>query len=177
MPTTSRPLYLYLQRPDNGVWVTVGRYRAGAPGEGTFRYAPSYVEAGLAWPIDPVNLRFLPDLEVAAPRYRGLHDVLRDTCPDAWGQSLLRREHNLPANAPPLQYLQKAGNLDRWGAIAVGASVRIPQAGLGSPSPPRHSRENPFPADTDCQRWRCAAEGHGTGRQHAVVAGQARDCF
>lgn len=136
MPTTSRPLYVYLQRPDNGVWVTVGRYRAGAPGEGTFRYAPSYVEAGLAWPIDPVNLRFLPDLEVAAPRYRGLHDVLRDTCPDAWGQSLLRREHNLPANAPPLQYLQKAGNLDRWGAIAVGASVRIPQAGLGSPSPP-----------------------------------------
>ena len=136
MPIISRPLYVYLQRPDNGVWVTVGRYRAGAPGEGTFRYAPSYVDAGLAWPIDPVNLRFLPDLEVAAPRYRGLHDVLRDTCPDAWGQSLLRQEHNLPDNAPPLQYLQKAGNLDRWGALAVGASIKIPQAGLGSPSPP-----------------------------------------
>ena len=91
----------------------------------------------MAWSIDPVNLRFLPDLDFAAPRYRGLHDVLRDTCPDAWGQALLRREHNLPANAPPLQYLQKASNLDRWGAIAVGTSAKIPQSSLGSPVPPQ----------------------------------------
>ena len=25
--TTSRPLFVYLQRPDSGEWVTVGRYR------------------------------------------------------------------------------------------------------------------------------------------------------
>ena len=141
MPSISRPvarpLYVYLQRPDNGEWVTVGRYQASTPGEGAFRYAPSYVDAGMTWSIDPVNLRFLPDLDIAAPRYRGLHDVLRDTCPDAWGQALLRREHNLPANAPPLLYLRKASNLDRWGALAVGASVKVPQSSLGNPPPPQ----------------------------------------
>lgn len=99
MASTSRPLYVYLQRPDTGEWVTVGRYRTDAAGTGHFLYAPSYAEAGLAWAIDPVNLPFLPGADVVAPRYQGLHDVLRDACPDAWGQALLRREHNLPADA------------------------------------------------------------------------------
>ena len=60
MLTISRPLFVYMQRPDTGEWVTVGRYLAGAPGQATFKYAPSYVDAGLSWSIDPVNLPFLP---------------------------------------------------------------------------------------------------------------------
>ena len=28
MPITSKPLFIYLQRPDTGEWVTVGRYLA-----------------------------------------------------------------------------------------------------------------------------------------------------
>ena len=96
---TSRPLYVYLQRPDDGAWVTVGRYVASAPGEGTFMYAPSYADAGLAWAIDPVNLPFVPGTQYRTRHYQGLHDVLRDACPDAWGQALLRREYNLPADA------------------------------------------------------------------------------
>lgn len=137
MTNISKPLYVYLQRPDNGEWVTVGRYKAGLTGEGLFRYAPSYIDAGLTWSIDPVNLPLVPGLEMAAPRYRGLHDVLRDACPDAWGQMLLRREHQLPQDAPPLHYLQKAGNADRWGALAVGNSVTIPKSNLNSPSLPQ----------------------------------------
>jgi serine/threonine-protein kinase HipA len=137
MMPISKPLYVYLQRPDNGAWVTVGRYRAGADGEGSFRYAPSYVDAGLAWSIDPRNLPFLPDTEAPAPRYRGLHDVLRDACPDAWGQALLRREHNLPEGAPPLQYLLKASNLDRWGALAVGPGIKPPAATMNTPGLPQ----------------------------------------
>jgi serine/threonine-protein kinase HipA len=51
---TSKPLYVYLQRPDNGEWVTVGRYRKSAEADGgKFRYAPSYAEAGLDWSVDP----------------------------------------------------------------------------------------------------------------------------
>lgn len=115
----------------------MGRYRTGATGQGFFRYAPSYIDAGLGWSIDPVNLPLVPGLEMAAPRYRGLHDVLRDACPDAWGQMLLRREHLLPQHAPPLQYLQKAGNADRWGALAVGSSVTIPKSKLNSPALPQ----------------------------------------
>ena len=73
------------------------------------------------------------------PRYQGLHDVLRDACPDAWGQGLLRREHNLPEDAPPLQYLLKASNLDRWGALAVGASAKPPDAKANNPGLPQLS--------------------------------------
>ncbi|GAA4024678.1 HipA domain-containing protein [Actimicrobium antarcticum] len=128
MLSISKPIYIYLQRPDSGEWVTVGRYKAGQPGEGFFKYAPSYLDAGLAWAIDPRNLPFLPGTEVTAPRYQGLHDVLRDACPDAWGQALLRREHTLPEDASLLHYLLKASNLDRWGALAVGPSAKPPDA-------------------------------------------------
>jgi serine/threonine-protein kinase HipA len=140
MMTTSKPLFIYLQRPDTGEWVTVGRYLLGAPGQATFKYAPSYVDAGLTWSIDPVNLPFLPDVEVPAQRYRGLHDVLRDACPDAWGQALLRREHNLSENAAPLEYLRKASNFERWGALAVGPSPKPPTAAFDSPSLPQLSQ-------------------------------------
>ena len=136
MPIISRPLYVYLQRPDDGTWVTAGRYMASAAGEGTFVYAPSYVDGGLAWAIDPVNLPFVPGVQYRTRHYQGLHDVLRDASPDAWGQGLLRREHNLPGNAPPLQYLIKAGNIDRWGALAVGTTPRFSGAVLNSPPLP-----------------------------------------
>lgn len=137
MLNISKPVFVYLQRPDSGEWVTVGRYRRGGPGEGFFLYAPSYAEAGLAWSIDPKNLPFLPGEDAPAPRYQGLHDVLRDACPDAWGQALLRREHNLPEDASPLQYLLKASNLDRWGALAVGTSTKPPGATMGHPTLPQ----------------------------------------
>ena len=134
MLITFKPLFIYLQRPDNGEWVTVGRYQAGpVPGDGRFKYAPSYVDAGLRWSIDPINLPFRPELERPAPRYQGLHDVLRDACPDAWGQALLRREHNLPEGTSLARYLILASNADRWGALAVGTRPAPSVAQLSSP--------------------------------------------
>lgn len=134
MANTSKPLFVYLQRPDNGEWVTAGRYQAGpVAGTGKFKYAPSYVDAGLAWAIDPVNLPFRPGDERLAPRYNGLHDVLRDACPDAWGQALLRREHNLPERTHLSRYLILANNADRWGALAVGTRPAPSVAELSNP--------------------------------------------
>jgi serine/threonine-protein kinase HipA len=131
-------LYVYLQRPDNGQWVVLGRYRAdAATGGGQFRYANSYADAGLSWSIDPVNLPFLPGRDFLAQRYQGLHDVLRDACPDAWGQALLRRKHALPTVCPALRFLQLAGNEDRWGALAVGTSRTPSVAHLRSPRLPQ----------------------------------------
>lgn len=121
--TISKPLYVYLQRPDTGEWVTVGRYaRQGENGPGMFLYAPSYIDAGLPWSIDPVNLPLIGGIEHPGHRYRGLHDVLRDTCPDAWGRQLLQREHQLPENSHDSDYLRLARNGDRWGALATGVS-------------------------------------------------------
>lgn len=193
MLSTSKPLYVYLQRPDTGAWVTVGRYKTGKPEEGMFKYAPSYFDAGLAWSIDPRNLPFLPGADFPAPRYRGLHDVLRDACPDAWGQALLRREGNLPDNALPLQYFLKASNLDRWGALAVGASISPPDAKMNNPTLPQldqvveelnalAERRPPLRAKIRSRLVQTvsmgggAAESHGAGRRWSVLAGEARDC-
>ena len=137
IPTISKPLYIYLQRPDTGEWVTVGRYKLKQSGVGSFKYAPSYCDAGFTWAIDPKNLPFMPDTEIPASRYQGLHDVLRDAGPDAWGQALLRREANLPENASPLDYLRKASNLDRWGALALGSSIKPPAAQINTPGLPQ----------------------------------------
>lgn len=134
MLNTSKALFVYLQRPDNGEWVTVGRYQAGpVAGKGRFKYAPSYVDAGLTWSIDPVNLPFRPEDDRPAPRYNGLHDVLRDACPDSWGQALLRREHNLPEGTLLARYLILASNADRWGALAVGTRPAPSVAQLSNP--------------------------------------------
>ena len=62
--STSKPLYIYLQRPDSGEWVTVGRYQSGQDGTGRFRYAPSYLESDATLSIDPVNLPVLADIEM-----------------------------------------------------------------------------------------------------------------
>jgi len=120
--TTSKPLFIYLQRPDTGTWVTVGRYLRDADGTGRFRYAPTYLEASLPWSIDPVNLPLVGGIEHLAYRYQGLHDALRDTCPDAWGRLLLQREFHLPDSAHDSDYLRVARNGDRWGALAVGTT-------------------------------------------------------
>lgn len=119
-------LYVHLQRPDNGEWITVGRYtlnRAQHNNErstGQFVYAPSYIEAGHPWIIDPINLPRL-DREVIypAPRYDGMIDVLRDISPDAWGKLLLQRAYQLPHTAHEIDYLMHASNADRWGALTV----------------------------------------------------------
>lgn len=120
---TSKALFVYLQRPDTGTWITVGRYTLDeSTRTGVFRYAPRYLEAGTTWSIDPVNLPLLPGIDQLAPRYEGLHDVLRDACPDSWGQMLLRRKYHLPDEVHASSYLRLAKNGDRWGALAVGTS-------------------------------------------------------
>lgn len=89
---------------------------------GVFQYAPSYVRAGLTWSIDPVGLPFIPGERFLARRYRGLHDALRDASPDAWGQAVLRKEHQFAEGTPPARFLRIASNDERWGALAVGSS-------------------------------------------------------
>ncbi len=132
MPTSSYPLFVYLQRPDTGDWVTVGRYA-----ESLFRYADSYLDAGCRWSIDPVNLPLQAGAKLPAPRYGGLHDALRDAGPDAWGKMLLQHEHGLTDLTHESRYLQLAGNTDRWGALAFGASKKPSVAHIATPKLPQ----------------------------------------
>ena len=125
-------LFVYLQRPDNGTWVTAGQVRTEADGVATFVYMRSYIEAGCTWSIDPVNLPFRADHALVAPRYAWLHDVLRDAGPDAWGQLLLRLAHDV-AHISPLRYLLLSDNAHRWGALAIGASKRPSVPSISTP--------------------------------------------
>ncbi|WP_275272387.1 type II toxin-antitoxin system HipA family toxin, partial [Limnobacter sp. P1] len=135
-----RPLYVYMQRPDTEQWLTVGAYWFDETSSlGRFKYAPSYEEAGHAWVIDPVNLirQGIPGEVYIARRYQGLHDVLRDACPDSWGQAVLKKLHGLSGNPSPLTYLKIASNADRWGALAVGSSPKPSVAALATPRLPK----------------------------------------
>ncbi len=132
----AQPLYVYLQRPDTGEWVTVGRYlltKGSSESMGSFRYAPSYLAAGHTWSIDPINLPLMAEMEFAAPRYDGLPDALRDACPDAWGKALIERAYGVPSGAHESRYLLLAGNADRWGALAVGVHKKPSIAALSAP--------------------------------------------
>ena len=134
MTTSKRTheLYVYLQLPDSGEWAVVGRYRnLGDVGE--FVYAPSYIDAGHKWAIDPINLPLIAGQTHYARRYQGLFDVLRDAAPDAWGQLLLKKKLGMPENSTPLDYLVNAGNGDRWGALAVGTSKKASVSHIASP--------------------------------------------
>ncbi|QEI09443.1 type II toxin-antitoxin system HipA family toxin [Pigmentiphaga aceris] len=136
--TISRSQFVYLQRPDTGVWVTVGRYTLNDDASsGSFVYAPSYLESDSPWAIDPVNLPLLSGIRQPAPRYRGLHDVLRDAGPDSWGQLLLQRVHGLGDDTHIFDYLRLAGNGDRWGALALGPGRTPPSIQLKSPTLPQ----------------------------------------
>jgi serine/threonine-protein kinase HipA len=175
----SNKLYVYLQRPDTGEWVTVGLYQCHPDrGTGTFRYAPSYVQAGFAWSIDPVNLPFLPDIEINAPRYRGLHDVLRDASPDAWGKMLIQKEHNLADNAHEATYLFHAKNGDGWGALAVGTNKKPSIARIATPKLPKLQElaeeliaiyERRPPKNATLRRKLVATPSLGGARPKAVV--------
>lgn len=137
MASTSKPIYVYLQRPDTGQWVTVGRYLFDFDRKvGLFRYAPSYLEAELPWSVDPVGLPLRADHDWEATKYGGLHDALRDACPDAWGRAVLRREHGIPENAPDWRYLEASSNAERWGALAVGRNPKPSVSHIASPKLP-----------------------------------------
>lgn len=130
-------VYVHLQRQDNGEWLTVGRYTlnlaesANESTQGFFQYAPSYIDLGLKWVIDPINMPRLDTEPYLANRYGGLTDVLRDISPDAWGKLLIQREFNLPARAHEYEFLTKASNADRWGALTV-SRTRSPNPAVAS---------------------------------------------
>lgn len=135
MRTGSESLYVYLQHPHTGQWVTAGRYRLERGAQmGWFTYAPDYLSGPDPVSIDPVNLPLTEQpREFPAVRYGGLHDVLRDACPDAWGQTLWRHYHGLSEQAHLSRFLLLADNADRWGALAAGVGRTPPIANLSHP--------------------------------------------
>lgn len=129
-----KPLYVY-SKAFGEEWVTVGAYMRPSDGNpASFVYAPSYLERADCASIDPINLpvdKF--GKPIAAFRYKGLHDVLRDACPDSWGQKVLVRYRGLPEKSTSLDFLKATDNSDRWGALAVGTSKKANPSEMRTP--------------------------------------------
>lgn len=176
-----RPLYVYSQAFGKE-WVTVGTYVRAHEGEpAKFRYAPSYLEREDWVSIDPVNLPSTKSNEsFVAPRYQGLHDVLRDTCPDSWGQKLSIKYRGLSEKASPLELFKATNNSDRWGALAVGDRTQASSTQIQTPKladieqviHELHAMEKGTPAINQRLRNQLAQSGLGGARPKVTVQDQ-----
>jgi serine/threonine-protein kinase HipA len=63
--------------------------------EGFFRYAPSFLNHPLAYPVDPVHFPLTTQTFPADRKTAGIHHLFDDSLPDAWGRHLLARKGNL----------------------------------------------------------------------------------
>ncbi|MCI5222653.1 MAG: type II toxin-antitoxin system HipA family toxin, partial [Candidatus Electrothrix sp. AR4] len=81
--------------------------------EGFFRYAPSFLNHPLAYPIDPVHFPLTQQTFPANRKTSGIHHLFDDSLPDAWGRHILARKGNLEqqrfAPAHLLAILQGSG--------------------------------------------------------------------
>lgn len=85
---------------------------------GTFRYAPIWLEAEGAYPLDPLNLP-LEEVDRVIDQNRGIPGVLSDAGPDRWGRRLLERLSPRPPRDEAEWVLATAGS----GTGAIRASM------------------------------------------------------
>jgi serine/threonine-protein kinase HipA len=116
-------------RPLNGPAVRIGEIVVSDPDthhggrmRGEFRYAPEYLENPKAFALDPLHLPLNPSPARTENPVTGLHGVFEDSLPDAWGQALLYRRHNVPRQQRRAAYL-----LDLLGVEAMGALAYTPK--------------------------------------------------
>ncbi|MCI5208371.1 MAG: helix-turn-helix domain-containing protein, partial [Candidatus Electrothrix sp. ATG2] len=63
--------------------------------EGFFRYAPSFLNHPLAYPIDPVHFPLDSKTFQSTEKTTGIHHLFDDSLPDAWGRHILARKGNM----------------------------------------------------------------------------------
>lgn len=169
MAARSKKLYVYRQAPLTGAWETVGLFEHNATEEsGSFTYLEAYANSGEAQSIDPVNLAIQPGTQkpYLARRYGGLHDVLRDSSPDGWGQYLLCEFMGVKQNATDLEFFIHSRNTDRWGALAFGTNI----------TPPIYLQESPTPPSIDLLVDELAAMEEGKSALDQRLRNRPQEC-
>lgn len=76
---------------------------------GSFRYAPTWLQAGGAYSLDPLNLP-LEDAERVIEDNKGIPGVLSDAGPDRWGRRLIERLAQRPSRDEAEWVLATAGS-------------------------------------------------------------------
>jgi len=119
--------YVYMTLPKQTEPVTAGRFtlttnRQGTP-IGRFVYGKSYLSRRDAVPIDPFELKLLPQVyETVA--LGGVFGALRDAGPDYWGRRVIER-HVGKLQLSELDYLLYSPD-DRAGALGFGLNQKPP---------------------------------------------------
>lgn len=119
--------YVYITLPGQTAPVTAGRFtlttnRQGVP-VGNFVYGKSYLSRPDAVPLDPMELKLVPQVyETTA--MNGIFGALRDAGPDYWGRRVIERHAGKP-QLNELDYLLYSPD-DRAGALGFGLNQEPP---------------------------------------------------
>jgi serine/threonine-protein kinase HipA len=127
MTSSVTECFVYVTLPGDTEPVTAGRFsltvnRRGVP-EGRFVYGRSYLERPDAVPLDPVELKLVPQV-FSTVGLGGVFGAIRDAGPDYWGRRVIER-HLGKAPAGELDYLLHSPD-DRAGALGFGLNVTPP---------------------------------------------------
>jgi serine/threonine-protein kinase HipA len=123
----SSECYVYITLSGQTEPVTAGRFtlttdRQGVP-IGRFVYGKSYLARADAVPLDPVELKLVPQVyETVA--LGGIFGALRDAGPDYWGRRVIERHAGKP-QLSELDYLLYSPD-DRAGALGFGLNQKPP---------------------------------------------------
>lgn len=99
---------IYLWAPRDGLLNLAARLDWGRD-IGTFRYAPLWLEAADAYPLDPLNLP-LNDADLVIEQNHGIPGVVSDAGPDRWGRRVIERLSKRPPRNEAEWVLATAGS-------------------------------------------------------------------
>ena len=123
-------LAVWLDDPRFGPLERVGTLARGARGAVRFSYEASWVESGRAFPLDPELALAQGDFYPAESSF----GVFMDSCPDRWGQMLMRRRELIeakeagrpPRELAPWDFLCGVQDVTRMGALRFSAPTGGP---------------------------------------------------
>ena len=126
--------YIYMEHPDTGMTVTLGRLTVNQ-GVGEFVYDPEYVATG-GWVPDPIRYPLRAEPFQNIQKNRGTPGFINDAMPDGWGERVINNLNS--AHQPsmgPVDYLLRSPNNDRAGNLMAGIT-RHPSPGVGNEAIP-----------------------------------------
>jgi serine/threonine-protein kinase HipA len=126
--------YIYMEHPESGEVLTLGRLTLHHKKPGEFIYSPTAIEARV-WVPDTVRYP-LTDQVYTVTKNQGIPGFIDDAIPDGWGERMLQRMQHDPVTRFDL--LINSPNSDRSGNLMIGRDKEPPK-GIGQKPLPRLS--------------------------------------
>ena len=135
-----RQLWVWLDDPTFGPLQQIGTLSQGDRGSHSFIYQPEWLDQAHAFPLDPELDLFPGEFYPGGSNF----SVFMDSCPDRWGQILMKRreaieareEKRLPRTLGPWEFLLGVQDCTRMGALRFslpGQEVFLADEALSAP--------------------------------------------